>query len=153
LDASLKVFSLPLARASLLVLCARGFGGLRSLPARTLAFNAHRVSGFAVEAEGRGGGLGCLRVSTLLRALFSSAGAGEFVGLCARYLVGGVEQKIRVAVGLFPAPKFGGVGVDVGQVEVSGGAVLNYVGLVVISAACSHASVRFLARSRTSWRV
>lgn len=41
------------------------------------------------------------------------------------YLVGCVEQKIRVAIGLFSAPKFGGVSVNVGQVKVCGGAVLD----------------------------
>jgi hypothetical protein len=40
-------------------------------------------------------------------------------------ILGFVEQKGNVAVGLFPAPNLGGVGVSVGEVEVSFGAVLN----------------------------
>jgi hypothetical protein len=46
-------------------------------------------------------------------------------GFSSSYLVGRVEQKIRVAVRLFLPPNIGCVGVNVGKVEVSGSAVLD----------------------------
>jgi hypothetical protein len=66
---SCELWSLPLARASLSVLCARGFGGLRRRRAGPLEIGVARARGF-----GR-----------FFEALFSSAGADEIVRfVCSR---------------------------------------------------------------------